>query len=119
MLASIRVWLAYLWALAGDLNGARASMAAAQTELLELGMEVEREVIAANVAGSIEAHAHEWDLAERIFSRALAYTKQRGWHYYRAWGTAYFVSRLAETTLARGDHGSPPRWPARRAGSES
>jgi len=100
--ASLHVWLAYLHALKGDLDSARAYAATGRTELFELGMEVELEVVAADLIGSIEAHALEWQAAEGIFEKALAYTRRRGWHYSRAWG-AYFVTRLAEVALACND----------------
>ena len=100
--ASLRLWLAASRALADDLDGARSSLATARKEFFELGMEVELEVIAAKVAGSIEAYNHEWEAAEATFSRALAYTRERGWTFYRAWG-AYFLSRLAEAALGRDD----------------
>jgi len=100
--AGIRLCLASLWALADNRENALAWLALARGDFVELGMEVELEVIAAQAAGSIEAHNHEWEAAEETFRRALAYTRERGWTFYRAWG-AYFLSRLAETALGRGD----------------
>jgi tetratricopeptide (TPR) repeat protein len=100
--AGIRLCLASLRALDDDRESALAWLALARGDFVELGMEVELEVIAAQAAGSIEAYYGEWEAAEATFGRALAYTRERGWTFYRAWG-AYFLSRLAETALGRDD----------------
>jgi DNA-binding SARP family transcriptional activator/tetratricopeptide (TPR) repeat protein len=100
-------WLAYLLALRGDLDEARTVAAAARHDFAELGEELALGIPVAMTFGSIEAFAGEWDSAESIFRSALEYIGRResqsgSGRFWRAW-RAYFLLRVAQAALARGN----------------
>ncbi len=58
---------------------------------------------AAGLLGSVEALAGDWQRAEEIFRPAFEYARQQPSH--RMW-QGYFLARLAEAALGRGDPGA-------------
>jgi DNA-binding SARP family transcriptional activator len=98
--AYTRLHLAFLRALAADLEGAREEAAAARSELHDLGEEVGLGTTALLFAGSIEALAGNWPGAQQVFELGLKHTgnrpSQRDLH-------AYFLARLGEVALGRAD----------------
>ena len=98
--AYLRGHRAFLLALSGDLEGARAVAALSRLELEELGEDVVLGTSAPRLAGSIEVLCGDWTRAEDFFQLGLEYARdrpaQRSWH-------AYFLARLGETALGRAD----------------
>jgi tetratricopeptide (TPR) repeat protein len=98
--AYLHCYLAFLRALDADLEGARNVAATARRELEELGEEAGLRTSAALYLGSIEALAGDWRRAQSVFEPGLEYTRDRpaqmAWH-------AYFLARLGEAALGRGD----------------
>ena len=98
--AYLRYRLAELRALRGDIAGARAAAAESRSVLADLGDEGVLATSAASVFGSIEALADNWPQAESIFASALDFLGSS--EHWRAW-RAYFIARMGEAALARGD----------------
>jgi len=98
--AYLRLYLAFLLALGGDLPGARGAGAEARRGLEELGEEVGLHTTAALFLGSIEALAGDWHAVRAIFEAVRDYTCERSFH--RAW-LAYSLARLGEAALGLAD----------------
>ena len=113
-LAYLRSRLAYLFALSGDVDGARTTAGVARLELAELGEELGLRVPVAAMFGSIEAFAGAWESAASIFESAMEYIEQReskSRPLWRAW-RAYFLLRLGEVALRSGDPKNASRFVA-------
>ena len=98
--AYLRMQLAYLEALAGDVESARSSAARASDELEALGEELGRGVVIGSQRAAIEALAGDWVRARELLELALAsvraHPSQRAWE-------AYFLARLAEAAIESTD----------------
>ena len=99
----LRCRLALLRALLGDLEGARDAAAGARSELVDIGEDLGLRTSAAGLLGSVEALAGDWSRAEEIFRPAFEYARQQPSQ--RMW-QGYFLARLAEAALGRGDSGA-------------
>jgi tetratricopeptide (TPR) repeat protein len=92
--------LAYLCALAGDVERARETASATRSALEELGEHVGLGTTAVWWLGGIEATLDDAERAREEWARGLAYVRERpalaDWH-------AYFLARLGEIELAGGD----------------
>ncbi len=99
----LRCRLAVLRALLGDLEGARDAAAGARSELVDLGEHRGLRTSAAGLLGSVEALAGDWNRAEEIFRPAFEHARQEPSQ--RMW-QGYFLARLAEAALGRGDPGA-------------
>jgi tetratricopeptide (TPR) repeat protein len=98
--AYLLVYLGFLRALSGDKAEAREASTTARSALQELREEVGLGTSAALWLGETEAILADWARAREIFEQALDYTRDRPQHQdYRA----YFLARLGETELERGD----------------
>ena len=98
--AYLRVYLAILLALRGDLEAARDAAVAARAELEQLGEETGLHTTAGLCLGSAEALAGDWKRARETFRRGLDYARDRPSH--RQWH-AFYLARLGEVALACGD----------------
>jgi tetratricopeptide (TPR) repeat protein len=98
--AYLLVYLGLLHAMSGATAEAREASAAARSALQDLGEEVGLGTSAALFFGETEAILADWPRAREIFVQALDYTRDRPPHQdYRA----YFVARVGENELERGD----------------
>jgi tetratricopeptide (TPR) repeat protein len=98
--AYLLVRLGVLRALGGATADAREASTIARSALLELGEDIGLGTSAALLLGQTEAILGDWARAREIFKQALDYTRDRPQHQeYRA----YFLVRLGETELERGD----------------
>jgi len=98
--AYLLVYLGILRALSGSPAKAREASTAARSQLHDLGEEVGLGTSAALLLGEAEAILADWARAREIFAEGLEYTRDRPQHQdYRA----YFLSRLGETEVERGD----------------
>lgn len=98
--AYMRMQLARVQALSGDLADARANATRASVELEALGEEIGRGAAVGAQAAAVEALAGDWEQAERLLRFALASVREHPTQ--RVW-EAYFLARLGETALERGD----------------
>ncbi len=98
--AYLRIHLAVLRTLSGDLDGAREAASAARSELEELGEELGLGTSALALLGTAAALSADWVSTQEIFEQGLEYTRVRPdlaeWH-------GYFLARLGEVALARAD----------------
>jgi DNA-binding SARP family transcriptional activator len=94
--AYLRVYLAILRTLSGDIEAGRAEAAVACSELDAVGEELGLHTTAMRWLGSLEAFALDWPRAREIFERGVVYVRDRpeqvSWH-------AYHLARLAEAAL--------------------
>ena len=104
--AYLRTYLGILHALDADIHAARGAAAAARSELEELGEELGLGTSALAHLGAVEAILGDWARAEETWQRGIEYTRDRPqlseWH-------GYFLARLGEAALGRGDPGSALR----------
>jgi DNA-binding SARP family transcriptional activator len=98
--AYLLAYLGVLCAMSGDRTAAREASDEARSQLQELGEDVGLGTSAAQLLGEAEAIAGAWPRAREIFEHGLAYTRDRPQH--RDFH-AYFLARLGETELERGD----------------
>jgi DNA-binding SARP family transcriptional activator len=98
--AYLRLCLAYLCALAGEIERARETASAARSALEELDEHAGLGTSAVWWLGGIEATLGDGERAREEWTRGLAYVRDRldlaDWH-------AYFLTRLGEIELERGD----------------
>lgn len=98
--AYLRLLLAWLRGLDGELEGARAAADTAQVELEELGEELGLGTSALSVLAEVETLLGDSGRAGSSWERGVEYTRARvqlgEWH-------AYFLARLGEAALSRGE----------------
>jgi DNA-binding SARP family transcriptional activator len=97
--AYLRLYLAYLWALAGAVEIARETASAARSALEELGEHLALGTSAVSWLGAVAATLGDGERAREEWAHGLAYVGDRpelaDWH-------AYFLARLGEVELERG-----------------
>jgi tetratricopeptide (TPR) repeat protein len=98
--AYLLVYLGVLRALNGDRSAAREASDAGRSHLQDLAEDVGLGTSAAHLLGEAEAIAGSWERAREVFQQGLDYTRDRPQH--REYH-AYFLARLGETELERGD----------------
>ncbi len=101
--AYLLVYLAYLRALGGDSVAARETVAAARSELEQLGEELGLRTSALALIGAAESFSGDWVRMQEVFEEGLDYT--RDWPDHQEWH-AYFLARLGEARLEQGDPGT-------------
>ncbi len=98
--AYLLAYLGCLHALGGGAVAAREAMADARSQLQVLGEEVGLSTSALALFGDTEATLGDWQRTQELFECGVEYTRDRPEH--REWH-AYFLARLGEAALERGD----------------